>query len=132
MVKKSSKIIFSLLALLCLAGLLAGLYLSSRPDTISGAKSIAVQVVHADERLQIFTFKSEKEYLGDLLLSEGLIKGDLGPYGLYITEVDGEVADYAKNKAYWALFEGEDYAMQGIDQTVFEDGDIFKLVYTRG
>ena len=51
---------------------------------------------------------------------------------LYITEVDGEVADYSKDKAYWALFEGEDYAMQGIDQTVFEDGDIFKLVYSRG
>lgn len=130
--KKTAKLLLPVLVLLAVAGLFLSLYLASRPQTVQGQKSIAVQVVHADERLQIFTFKSEKEYLGDLLLSEGLIKGDLGPYGLYITEVDGEVADYAKDKAYWALFEGEDYAMQGIDQTVFEDGDIFKLVYTRG
>lgn len=130
--KKTAKHLLPVLVLLMVASLFLGLYLTSRPQTAQGQKSIAVQVVHADERLQIFTFKSEKEYLGDLLLSEGLIKGDLGPYGLYITEVDGEVADYAKDKAYWALFEGEDYAMQGIDQTVFEDGDIFKLVYTRG
>lgn len=132
MMKKSSKTLLSLLALLCLVGLLAGLYLSTRPDTVSGVKSIAVQVVHADESLKIFYFKTTEEYLGDVLLSEGLIKGDPGPYGLYITEVDGEVADYAKDKAYWALFKGNEYASQGIDQTVFEDGDIFRLVYTIG
>ena len=130
--KKNTKLALGMLALLAVIGLFAGLYLTSRPDTVSGIKSIALQVVHADERLQIFTFKTEKEYLGDLLLSEDLIKGDPGPYGLYITEVDGEVADYSKNKSYWALFVGEDYATQGIDQTPLKDGAIFKLVYTRG
>lgn len=130
--KKNTKLALAAAALLAVIILFASLYLSTRPDTISGEKSIAVQVVHADESLKLFYFKTAKEYLGDLLLSEGLIKGDPGPYGLYITEVDGEVADYSKDKAYWALFEGEDYATQGIDQTVFEDGDIFKLVYTRG
>jgi len=130
--RKSSKAFPALLALLCLMGLLAGLYLSGRPAPVSGVKSIAVQVVHADESLEIFYYKTAKEYLGDVLLSEGLIKGDPGPYGLYVTEVDGEVADYAKDKAYWALFEENEYVSQGIDQTVLEDGDIFRLVYTVG
>jgi len=130
--KKNTKLFLATAVFLAVIVLFSGLYLSTRPNTISGEKSIAVQVVHADESLKIFHFKTTKAYLGDLLLSEGLIKGDPGPYGLYITEVDGEVADYSKDKAYWALFEGEDYATQGIDQTAFEDGDIFKLVYTRG
>ena len=58
--------------------------------------------------------------------------GEQGPYGLYIQTVDGETADYSVDKAYWALFEGEDYATQGADQTVIEDGDSFRLVYTIG
>ena len=130
--KKTAKRLLPVLVLLAVASLFLGLYLTSRPQTAQGQKSVTVEVIHADGSEKTFSYQSEEEYLGALLLAEGLIKGDPGPYGLYITEVDGEVADYAKDKAYWALFEGEDYAMQGIDQTVFEDGDIFKLVYTRG
>jgi len=130
--KKNTKLALALLGLLAVIGLFAGLYLTSRPDTVPGAKSVTVEVVHSDKSQRNFCYETTKEYLGDLLLSEGLIKGDPGPYGLYITEVDGEVADYSKDKAYWALFKGEDYATQGIDQTTLEDGDIFKLVYTRG
>ena len=130
--KNRSKQLLPLLALLCLVGLLAGLYLATRPDPISGVKSIAVQVVHADERQEIFYFETANEYLGDVLLSEGLIKGDPGPYGLYVTEVDGEVADYAKDKSYWALFEGDNAATQGADMTPLTDGAQFRLVYTIG
>jgi hypothetical protein len=47
-----------------------------------------------------------------------------------ITEVDGQKAVYAENKAYWAVYEGEEYAMQGIDTTPVVDGRTYKLVYT--
>lgn len=130
--KKSSKSILSLLLLICLVGLLAGLYLSSRPEGREGLKSITVTVVHADKTEREFHFQSEKKFLGDLLLSKGVIKGDSGPYGLYITEVDGEVADYSANKAYWALFDGDSYAAQGADTTPLTDGSHFRLVYTNG
>ena len=70
--------------------------------------------------------------LGTVLLNEGLVKGDLGQYGLYISEVDGEVADYSVDKGYWALFEGDEYAMQGADTTPIHDGDRFRLAYTIG
>lgn len=130
--KKSSKSVLSLLLLLCLIGLLAGLYLSTRPEGREGLKSITVTVVHADKSERDFLFQSEKEFLGDLLLSEGVIKGEPGPYGLYITEVDGEVADYSINKAYWALFDGDSYAAQGVDVTPLTDSAHFRLVYTYG
>ncbi len=130
--KQNAKLTLALLALLAVVGLFAGLYLTSRPDTVSGVKSVTVTVAHADGSEKFFHYQTDMNYLGALLLSEGLIKGDPGPYGLYITEVDGEVADYLENKSYWALFDGDDYAAQGADLTVLEDGDVFKLVYTRG
>jgi len=132
MMKRSSKSILSLLILICLVGLLAGLYLSSRPEPVSGTKAITVTVVHSDKTERQFHFHSEKEFLGDLLLAEGVIKGDLGPYGLYITEVDGEVANYSLNNSYWALFDGDSYATQGADTTPLTDGSHFRLVYTHG
>ena len=129
---KNTKLTLVLLALLAVMGLFAGLYLTSRPVAISGVKSITVEVVHADKSQRDFHFETTKEYLGDLLLSEGLIKGDPGPHGLYITKVDGEVADYSVNKSYWALFGGDTYATQSVDSTPLTDGATFRLVYTIG
>ena len=65
-----------------------------------------------------------------MLTDAGLLEGNAGPYGLEITEVDGEKAVYAEDKAYWAVYEGEEYALQGIDTTPAVDGGIYKLVYT--
>lgn len=130
--KKNTRLLPALVALLVLMGLLAGLHLSSRPSGSPGVKSVVVEVVHGDGTVKRFDFETDKEYLGDLLLSEGLIRGDAGPYGLYITEVDGEVAIYEQNNAYWTLFDGDSYATQGADTTPLTDGGQYRLVYTIG
>ncbi len=130
--KKSTKLVLSLIALAAVATLLVCLFLSTRPQPVEGAKQVAVTVIHSDNREVSFLYNTDQTYLGTLLQEEGLIKGEQGAYGLYIKEVDGEVADFAANGAYWALYEGEEYATQGIDATVLEDGDQFSLVYTRG
>ena len=130
--KKSSKFILPMLVLLVVAALLGGLYWATRPQPVEGLKSVEVVVVHADQSETSFSYETTETYLGTLLLNEGLIKGESGPYGLYIKEVDEEVADYDINGAYWALFEGEEYAMQGADTTILEDGACFALVYTLG
>ena len=100
--------------------------------TTAGSKTITVEVVHKNASTKTFTYQTDEEYLGAVLLEESLVKGSMGEYGLYITEVDGEVADYAVDKSYWALYEGEEYAMQGADTTPIADGDNFSLVYTIG
>ena len=130
--KKNTKLTLALVALLAVIALFAGLYLSSRPAPVPGVKSVTVAVVHSDESTKTFQYQTRLEYLGDLLLSEGLVVGEPGDYGLFIKEVDGEVADYAVNGAYWALYERDSYANQGADTTVLEDGDAFSLVYTLG
>lgn len=100
--------------------------------TATGKNAITVKVVHKDGSEKVFTYRTDKEFLGDVLLAAGLIKGNDGPYGLEITEVDGETAVYATDKAYWALYEGDQYALQGISTTPIKDGGEYALVYTKG
>lgn len=129
---KNKKIIAAAVAIIAVIALFTGIYAATRPDTAAGSKSITVQVIHSDESTKEFTYMTDAEYLGEVILNEDLVVGEMGDYGLYISVVDGETADYSIDGSYWALYEGDEYAMQGADQTVIEDGDLFKLVYTIG
>ena len=130
--KKNTKIIIAAIAVIVAAALFLGIYLLTRPETAAGDKHITVQVVHGDGSEKSFAYDTDAEYLGQVLLAEGLIAGDEGEYGLYITSVDGEEAIYETDGSYWALYEGEDYAQQGADQTPIQDGGDYSLVYTVG
>lgn len=130
--KKRTKPALVLLAFLVLVGLFAGLYLNARPVPVAGTKSVTVNIVHSDQSTKTFHYQTDLEYLGELLQAEQLIVSEQGAYGLYITEADGEVATFEQNNAYWALYEGDSYAMQGADATVLADGAVFSLVYTLG
>lgn len=130
--KKNTKIILAAILILALAAGLLTIYLSTRPAPAAGEKTFTVDVVHGDGSTRTYTYDTDAEYLGEVLLSEGLIQGDKGEFGIYITAVDGEEAIYEVNGSYWALYEGEDYAQQGVDQTPVYDGARFSLVYTIG
>lgn len=130
--KKRTKLTLAIAALAVVAALLGGLYLATRPTPVVGEKTIEVTVVHADQSEKIFRYVTDSEYLGPVLMEDGLVKGEQGAYGLYIKEVDGEVTDFSINGAYWALYEGDTYATTGIDTTPLEDGDQYALVYTLG
>ena len=129
---KNKKLVLAVAALVLVVGLLAGLYFATRPQTSQGAKTFTVTVVHGDGSSKDFTYHTDEEYVGAVLQAEGLIEGEMGDFGLYIQVVDGEQAVYETDGAYWAFYQGEEYAMQGIDLTPINDGDHFKLVYTIG
>ncbi len=133
--KKIFAILLALTMVLSLAACTSGAAGETEGPQTSGTteaqlKKITVTVVHADGSSKDFTYETDAEFLGPVLEEDGLIKGDAGPYGLEITEVDGEQAIYDTDKAYWALYEGEEYALQGIDTTPVTDGGVYKLVYT--
>lgn len=130
--KNNRKLIWGGIAVVVLAVLMLCVYRFTRPETNTNLKSFTVDVVHQDESKKTFTYKTDKEFLGDALLEEGLIAGEEGQYGLYVTEVDGEKAIYEENKSYWAFYIGKEYASTGVDQTPVADGDAFSLVYTIG
>ena len=128
----NKRALMALLALIAAAAVCVCIVVFTRPGTSEGAKTIVVEVVHSDGSEKSFTYHTDEEYLGAVLLSEGLIAGEEGAYGLYIITVDGEDAIYEESGAYWALYEGDDYAMQGVGATPVNDGGQYGLVYTVG
>ncbi len=127
---KNKKILIAVIALVAVVAILLGVYFATREQPVEGSKEITVTVVHGDKSEKTFTYHTDEEYLGTVLVAEGLVEGEQGQYGLYIKVVDGEQAVYEEDNAYWALHIGEEEAMTGADSTVIHDGDTFKLVYT--
>ena len=130
--QKNKKLIIAVIAVLVVVAAMAVIYIVTRPGTTAGSKTFTVEVVHSDGDKKTFTYHTDAEYLGEVLLAEGLIAGDVNQFGLYINTVDGEDAIYEENSSYWALYVGEEYASLGIDATPITDGGVFSLVYTVG
>lgn len=100
------------------------------PASGEGSSRIRVDVVHQDGSTTSREYVTDDPVLGDLLVKEGLISGEEGSMGLFVTEVDGETVDYEKNGSWWKLsIDGED-APSGVDSTPVEDGTIYTWTYT--
>ena len=125
----NKKMIFALVALVLVVGIFAGVWFATRPQSVEGAKSFTVLVVHGDKTEKTFTYTTDAEKLGVFLEQEGLIVGSGD--GMFHT-VDGEKADWSVNQSYWALYLGNEYATAGIYDTDIVDGTTYKLEYTLG
>lgn len=141
--KKTIKTSISIiLAIVCLLGLTAcgnsvnkeGLWENATylKDTTFGDGQTPITVeVKAGEQSVKFTVNTDKETVGAALLEHKLIDGEEGPYGLYIKKVNGITADYDTDKAYWAFYINDDYALKGIDQTTIEKDKTYRLEYAK-
>ena len=95
-----------------------------------GKTTIEVEV-KAEEKSVTFTINTDKENLADALLEHKLVEGEDGPYGLYIKKVNGILADYDVNKAYWSLCKGGEMLMNGASDTKISEGEHYELVYAK-
>ncbi len=129
---KNKKIVVAVVALVLVVAAMLGVYLSTRPETVQGGKTVTVTVIHGDGSSKDFTYSTDAEYLGEVIVAEGLVNGQDGPYGLYFDTVDGEMASWEKNQSYWSILIGEEYATLGADSIPLEDGGVYQLVYTIG
>ncbi len=96
-----------------------------------GSKTFLLEVI-ADGYSVTFTVKTDEEYLGTPLLSYGIIAGDAGAYGIYITSVNGIVADYDANQSWWSVSKNGVSLMTGVDSTKIENGAHYELTYKIG
>lgn len=96
----------------------------------SGSKTVQVQV-EVENRAVTFTLHTDAENLGEALLAENLIAGEESAYGLYVKTVNGMLADYDKDRSYWAFYKNGEYMMVGVDATVIADGEHYELVWTK-
>ena len=52
-------------------------------------------------------------------------------YGIMISTINGETADYATDGAYWALYVNGEYGMYGADSQPVADGDKYTWTYEK-
>lgn len=130
--KKSKKSLIAVAVLVVLAAVMIGVYMYARPAASAGSKRISVTVVHKDGSEKSFSYQTDAEYLAEVLLNEGLISGDEGAYGLYVTTVDGEEANYNVDQGWWCLTKDGNEWMYGASDTAIADGDKYEWTYTIG
>lgn len=101
------------------------------PKGMEGEKTITVKVVHGDGSEKDFKYGTNEAYLGAVIQENKLVEGEDGPYGLFMTSVDGEKVDDSKQQ-WWCLTKGGEQVNTSADQTPIEDGDTFELTLTEG
>ena len=92
-----------------------------------GENKFSFTVTDIDGNSEEFEIRTDKTIVGEALLELGLIKGDEGPYGLYVKEVNGITADYDKDGVYWAFYIDGEYAPSGVEMTSIEDGKAYSF-----
>jgi len=129
--KKNRGSVIAMVALVLVAAVCVGAWFALRPDTHAGAKALTIEVIHSDGSSKAFDIRTDAEYLGDALLEyeEIGVVGEDGPYGLYISQVDGETASDADH-TYWAISQDGVALMTGADGQVVSDGEHYELTLT--
>lgn len=129
--KKQSKIILGVVALVVVIAVLLGVYYATRPDTTEGAKALSIVVVHGDGTEANFEIHTDAEYLDEALMENEIASGSDSDYGLYITTVDGETADDSQQQ-WWCITKGGEMLMTGASETPIADGETYELTLTTG
>lgn len=87
-------------------------------------------VVHKDGTTKETTIETEKTYLGAALIEAGVVEAEENRFGMHIKTADGEKAVFEEDKAYWAVYVGENLADRATDLLPVEEGKTYKLVCT--
>ena len=121
---------YSVLAVLIAVTALSFLSCEKDAETTGAEITITVEVVHKSGESAEHTLTTTKTTLADALLEASLASGNEDTYGLYITTVDGETADYSVDQSYWALSKDGEALMSGASDTKIADGEHYELTYT--
>lgn len=107
-------------------------YSAFREKPVAGSKSVTLEVVDSAGTVTKYEVETDAEFLQQVMdEAEGLqYSGTDGEYGMMIDTVNGEVASYDVNKAYWGFYVNGDYCNYGIAEQPIEDGDVFQIAYT--
>ena len=118
-------------ALLAAAMVFVYVHFSAKP--VSGSKAITISVVGSAAKETVYSLRTDAQFLlGAMEETEGLsFSGSEGPYGMMITEVNGETADYNINGAYWGFSVNGEYCNYGVSEQPVHDGDAFVIAYTK-
>lgn len=145
--KNNRKRLVILLLVLCIAVLAAAIVIreinSGKNDPViadtgitslgEGETAFVLSVVDGEQQEQLFEIHTDETMLGAALQKLNLLEGDEGPYGLYVTAVNGVTARYEEDGSWWCLYTCEadtgEYVMAvtGVDTTELTEGCMYRL-----
>lgn len=130
--QKKKRLIFTCIGLVALLAVFGVLFSVFGPKATVGAKKIVVDVVHQDKTTKSYEIQTDAEYLRGALDEKSLVKGEDGPYGLFMNEVDGETVN-ADNQEWWCVTKnGGQQVDYSIDQQPIADGEKYEITFTVG
>ena len=126
------KIGLALGALIAVVAILIGVYAAFGAKPVAGSKDITIEVVNKAAESTVYELSTDAEFLRQAMdEAEGLTyDGTESEYGLMVSTVNGEVADYSVDCSYWSFYVNDEYCNYGIDTQPVMDGDAFSIVYT--
>lgn len=127
------KKILGIVAIVVVIAALLGVYFAFKEQPAEGLKNVSVEVVMSDGKSEIYKTSTNAEYLRQVMDEiEGITYGEtINGFGPMVTEVNGERAVYEENGAYWAFYVNGEYCNYGISDQPVNDGDEFKIEYTK-
>ena len=128
----NKKKLLGLGALIIIIAAFAIIYGKFSEKPVEGSKAITIEVINSKEESTTYELNTDAEFVEQAMNeTEGLeYEAEDGPYGLAVNSVNGEVAVFEENGAYWGFFVNGEYCNYGISEQPVEDGDAFQIVYT--
>ena len=125
---KNTKRILMAAGVLLLAAAMIAAFLAFGKKPVEGSKTISVSITHKDGTVKEFTLHTDAMYLLDAIREkdQDLIRGEEGPYGLYIKTVDGYTCDETAQE-WWGFTKGGEYVETGVELTPIYDGDSYEF-----
>lgn len=134
--KKTSnkKVVIGVIVLAAVIALMAIAYNAFREKPVQGSKEITIEVVNKAKESTTYELKTDAEFLRQAMeeaKEQGLtFEGEETEYGLTISTVNGEKADFNTSSSYWGFYVNNEYCNYGVDTQPVEDGDAFRIEYT--
>ncbi len=121
-------------AAIAVLALLLVVYNLTRPVPMAGTKNISIDVVYENGITEHYQTTTEAHFLLEALESipdlklEGTTSQE---FGLMVTTINGKMADYQKDQAYWALLLHGEPCSYGVSQQPVKDGERYTFQYTK-
>lgn len=90
-----------------------------------GAKTVSL-TVEADGKMITITLKTDKATLGEAMYEQELINDPS-----FFDTLNGMLASWTADQAYWAFYEGETMMPHGVNDESIEGGESYRFVYTK-
>ena len=135
MKKVNKKVVAVVLVMVLLVAGMVFAYLKFSEKAVEGTKSITIEVVNDKGESVVYKLKTDAMYLEQAMneaSTQGFsYSGEVGPYGMAVDTVNGLYADYVKTGGYWGFYVNGEYCNYGISEQPVEDGDAFKIEWTK-